>query len=147
MSDLDTILDAVISRVEGLSLTLNSEAIPVAKTKASAHRPDIDPDVRICVSKSEKPESYRRRTFKSKDVTYYVDVCLISPSSGPQANLPEYAQIRQTIMDAFDKPPLTGASDVYELDATAREYFDRQAQEALYDSQTVEVAATVRRSL
>ena len=142
-SDLDTILNALVDGVTALGFTLDDEAIPAYKGKLPTSREDLNPPVQFIISKSETPERMTRFSFTKKRTDYTIDITLIAPHTGPIANLIDHAYIRQTLLDAFDKPPLAGAPDVFEMRSNPKEFLDREAQSKEWDEQTIEVTTSI----
>jgi len=143
MSELETILDAVVSVIQGLNLTLDDEPVYVERVKGHEHHDGLDDEVRITVAKSAKPERYSRWSFTHKRIDFNVEVTIQSPNTGPKANLSDYALWQQRILDSFYGPSLPGANSVFEVSSDAGEFLDRDKQHAQWDLLTVEITASI----
>lgn len=144
MSDhLYPILLATRGVVAGLGFTLGDVAIPVLLRKFQARREASDPSVMITIAKSKTPEKVARWTFSEKRIDFLIDLTILSPYEGPEAGLPEYTVWRDTLVDLFSKPPLTGADEVFELTAAPADFLSPPGQKIEWDVQKVEVTASI----
>lgn len=139
MSELETELDAIVTVIQGLALELNGLPVTVEKVKGHEHRDGRDAPVRITVAKTHGSERYTRWTFRDKRIDFNVTVTIQSPTAGPKSDLATLAAWRQSIMDAFDKPPLPGAPNVFELTAVPLDFEGEPGQQKMWDLQGVEV--------
>ena len=118
---LTPILDAIVTKILSRNFIINAAGLSVVKRKAPIHRQKMDPKAMITVSKSAIPEVVTRRRFKLWQTAYSIDVTVVSPYTGPDNDIEEYASIRDTLVDDFKQVPLAGAPLVFELDcATGR---------------------------
>ena len=148
-STLDDILTAVANTIVGLALEYDGAAVPVDVTKGVFHRDALDDDIRISVFKSKRPERYTRWSFQKKRVDYYVEVAIQAPKRDPgtvfdpDKDLADHTDFRQRVMDAFDRPPLAGAADVYEMTAEPLDFLDVNKASLMWELQGVLVTASI----
>lgn len=150
---LEDILAAVASRIVGLGLEYDSAEVPVDVVKGHFQRDTLEDAVRVSVAKSTKAERYSRWSFGRKRVDYFVEVIIQAPhrepvtTFDPDKDLDQYANWRQEVMDVFDKPPLPGASDVFELTAEPLDFLDRDKQKSRWDLQGILVTASIVKTM
>jgi hypothetical protein len=144
MSDrLEPILAAITAELQALAFSIGGVTLPVMQRKASVSRQKLDPRAMIAVSKSATPEAVTRRRFGLWQTAYVIDVVVLSPFTGPDNGDDEYAVIRDSIVDAFKKPPLSGATDVFDLAAEPADWLRPYGESTEWDWQAVQVTATV----
>lgn len=144
MSDrLTPILDAIVTQIEQRGFTIAGVVLPVVKRKAPVRRTKLDPAAMITVSKSDTPERVVVRAFGWWHTQYLIDVTVVSPYTGPDDNISEYATIRDSIVDDFKRPPLAGADDVFQLDCAPAAWLRPLGETTEWDWQSVQIAATV----
>lgn len=145
MAVLDDILTALAANVEGLGLAWEATAVPVFERKPPTHRTARDPVRQITVSKADSPERVKRWSFQKDRTDYVCNIVIVTPHGGPDADQATYAEWRQTLLDTFAKPPLTGASVVFDVKAEPLDYLPAGAAEKQWDYQAVQVTASVVR--
>jgi hypothetical protein len=139
---LTPILSAIRARVEGLGLTLAGVAAPVLIREAAVRRQTMDPASMITVAKSQTAEQTSRRRFGLWQTRYVVDVVIHTPAGEPDADQGEAARNRDTLVDAFKKPPLPGAPDVFDLGARAADWL-KPGDGSQWKWQAMQIEATV----
>lgn len=144
-TELGDIESAVKAAVEALALAIDGRVLPVIETKSPRFRTGLEPPEHIAISKSEREERVTRWSFTSNRTDYFVAVTVTSPFRGPDRDLSTYRAIRQEILDAFDRPPLTNAPNVFDLRAEPAEYLPAEGQEQQWDYQGVVITASVVR--
>ena len=144
MSDRITpILDAIVTKIQGLALAVGGVVLPVLKRKAAVHRDKLDPSAMITVAKSREAEDVRRWTFRELRTDYVVDVVIHSPHTGPDGNLSDYSRARDSLVDALSRPPLAGAPDVFDLRARPASWLQPYGEKTEWDWQALQVVASV----
>jgi hypothetical protein len=128
--DIDTVLDAVASRVESLNLSLGGNAIPVAKGKHPRQGEGEGANTQVMVCPARDPRAQRRFTSRHDLETYRVRVALWTPGNHDNtANLTELAAIEDQIQQALDHKPadLLGLDDLRDVRADTALFLDRPA--------------------
>lgn len=131
---IESILNAVKSVVEGLNLTIDNQDVTVVKEKAPVFREGLDANRTIYVSKSEKPETITRWTFRKYRTEWFVDVTLVAPEddSGNAHSL-----VRASITAAFSKPTLAGVTGVFDAEVMPADFLGREALEKNFGTQVI----------
>jgi hypothetical protein len=143
MSDrLTPILNAARGKAESLGLMLGGVIAPVLIKKAAVRRQTMDPAAMITVAKSQTPEQVTRRRWGLWQTAYVLDLVVHVPAVGPDADQSEAIRVRDTLVDAFKKPPLPGAPDVFEMDARPADWLQAMP-ESQWEWQALQVTATV----
>lgn len=140
---LQPILDAIVAATSAFGFAIGGTAFTVLKRKAAVRRETMDPPHMITVAKSARKEETSRRRVGLWQTTYYVDVVVHAPYDGPDGDQGAHSRIRDTLVDAFKKPPLAGAPEVFEMDAQANNWLQPSGETIEYDWWALEVAATV----
>jgi hypothetical protein len=140
---LGPILEAVKTKAAGLGLVLGGAAAVVLVRKAAVRRQTMDPKHMITVSKSATPEAVSRWTFGKIRTDYRVDIVVHSPFAGPDADQTEFIAARDTLVDAFSRPPLPGADGVFDLRAEPADWLRPFGEETQWDWQALVVTASV----
>lgn len=135
MAIYNDILDAVVSQIQTLGLTLGSTSVVVAKRKLPKREQGLDTLPLIAVVPSDKPETVKRLGFEDAvSVTYRVDVVVIATGDGdPVSNLDTYLDWRQKIRRLFQEWPLAGVDSVYDVRIDPDTVIDRDALNQNYD--------------
>src|SRR6185503_5518771 len=99
----------------------------------------------ITVSKSGTPEATTRRRVGLWQTAYVIDVVVHAPYEGPDdaARHGAYAEFRDRIVDAFKKPPLAGAPEVFDMDAQPADWLRPFGETTDYDWWACQITATV----
>jgi hypothetical protein len=140
---LTAILDAVVSAITGRGFTIGGTVLPVVLRKAPVRRTKLDPAAMITVAKSDVPERVVARAFGWWHTEYLIDVTVVSPYTGPDQSIDEYAAIRDTLVDDFKGPPLAGAPEVFQLGCAPAAWLRPLGETTEWDWQSVQIAATV----
>lgn len=140
---LNPILNAVLTQTAALGLAVGGVTLPVLKRKAPTRRQKLDPRSMITVSKSDAPEQVTRRRFGLWQTAYQIDLTVVSPYTGPDDNIDEYALCRDRLVDAFKRPPLAGAPDVFEMNAAPADWLRPYGETTEWDWQSLQITATV----
>ena len=140
---VSTILAAVASEIAALRLAVGGVVLPVLVRKAAVRRDRLDPSAMITVAKSRELETVTRWTFSELRTDYVIDVVVHSPFAGPDAAIDDYATARDTLVDAFSRPPLAGAPLVFDLAARPAAWLQPYGEKSEYDWQAVQVIASV----
>ncbi|MBP3956325.1 hypothetical protein J8F10_13625 [Gemmata sp. G18] len=144
-SNLDTILDAVVTAVRELNFKLTGPgSVPVVKRKLPKREEAVDPSEQVTVSGAAELDSVTPIAFGDVfRVRYRVEVTLVTSNKNDQVkNLPEYLAFRQQVRQLFRKPPLVGAAAVVDLDVVGGEFLDRGMISQGYDYQQVVIRVT-----
>ena len=142
---LGPIIDAVVSKIESLSLQLNGAVALVLARTAAIRRLDQDPPFMVTVAKSATPERTTRRRFGLWQTAYVIDVVVHSPYAGADDDLTEFLVARDTIVSAFLAPPLVPTA-VFEVDAQAADWLRPEGSQSEYNWQSLQITATMAHS-
>ena len=137
------ILAAVVAKIQGLALAVGGVVLPVLVRKAAVRRDRFDPSAMITVAKSRELEDVTRFSFGELRTDYVIDVVIHSPFAGPDDGIDDYAAARDTLVDAFSRPPLVGAPLVFDLRARPAAWLQPYGEKSEYDWQAVQVIASV----
>src|SRR5215831_7082230 len=104
---LDSLLNAIVSDVSGLGITLGAVAVNTVKRKGPKREPGIDDPTQITVAQAEEHERTIFHAFGQPPSTeWLIEVNICSPSNRDYlSNLPTYALWREEIKALF-APPL-----------------------------------------
>lgn len=130
MSAINDVLDAVVSRVESLSLTFLGNAIPVGKRKHPRQEDGEARHTQFGVSHEERGHEVVRFDSLSDKHTYKVALVFWTPSNSDNvANLPELSGLEDAARDAFNGDPadLVGLDGMLDVDATDGTFLDESA--------------------
>lgn len=136
ISIYNSILDSVVSQVNSLGLAIGAKNATVVKRKLPAYEESIDgPLPMIAVVPSEKPEYVKKLGFEdSKEVGYTVQVVIIAANNRDMAtNLDAYLNWRKSIRDLFRSAPLSGVSQVWDMETLPDVPIDRAVVNQDYD--------------
>jgi len=137
---LAPILSAVVAKVSALGLSVGGVTLPVLARKAPVHRQKMDHDRMVTVSAAEA--TTRRRRFGLWATSYAVDVVLLAPYTGADAD-PQYSAARDSIVDALKGLPLSGAPDVFDVDCQPADWLRPLGETSEWDWFACRVTASV----
>jgi len=145
MPDQNAVLDAIVTRAQGLGLLADGAPVPIVKRKQPKRRQD-DPPLLIVVCPSQRPDEIRRWTNIHDRFLYFSTVAVIGRNRDDQlTSLPEHTALRDALKDAFKVKPadLMGLDNLRDVRATGGRLFDRALAKAGYDFQSVEVTVDI----
>jgi len=137
------IINAVVDQITQLGLEYDNEPVIVEKVTQHQYRDTLEDLYRVTVAKSRKPEKYSRWSFSKERVDFLIEIVIQAPHTDDIASLETYASWRERIMNLFDKPPLPGVSEVFELNASTGDFLDRPNQQSMWDLQQLEVTCSI----
>ena len=144
MSQLNSILDAVVTRVASLGLIKDSVVIPVVKRKLPRRQETMDSPTTITVSPPDAPDSVIYAAFGAQWWSYTVNITVVSPNDQDLAsNIDTYTgwrdQIKALFMPPFASPPLVGVPLVWDMRVKPQVLFHRSMLAMNYDYQQIAV--------
>jgi hypothetical protein len=120
-----------------------SGVIPCVLRKLPKKGEQIDPDILLTICKAETPEDVKFYAFGVVKVRYPIEITIISPNNMDNyTNINYYANWRQTIRLALQKPPvlnLTENTYAFDVDNTPQNFLDRREISDIYDYQQIVV--------
>ena len=141
-SNQDSILNAFVSQIGTLSISLLGVMVPVAKRKLPKKDEQLNPPVQIVVCSDVLADQLGWMCFGTLKMRYRVQVVIISPNNNDNlTNLPVYTQWRQQIRNLFDGyikggVLLPGISPpVYDMDYRGGSFLPRDRLAQTYDYQ------------
>lgn len=140
---LTPILDAIAAKVTAAGFALGGTTLPVLKRKAAVRRQTLDPRAMITIAKSATAEDTTRRRVDLWQTAYVIDVIVNVPYSGPDDDIDEYATIRDSLVDLLKRPPLAGAPEVFDMDASPADWLRPLGETTDFDWFAVQVTAIV----
>ncbi len=147
---LSSVLNAVVTDLTALNLTLNSVSLGVFKRKGVKKESTVDGSQRLVVAESEKGEIAEYVAFQQVTKRHRVDIAVLTPNADDWlSNLDTYCGWRESIANLY-LPPLVLAttlmtlSGVWDVRVRPNRFLDRDAMHHMYDLQliTLEVGVT-----
>lgn len=147
---LDEVVNAVLTRVEALGLTIAGLAVPVVKGKQPKQEVGGSANTQITVHPSQRPHEFRQLDTASDLHTYRVTVTAWTPGNQDNtSNAADYSSVDDTIVTTLDHAPgeLAGLGDgLYDVRAETGQYVDRGAFSKGWDVQQVNVEVQIVRA-
>lgn len=131
-----SILQAVQTAVSGLRLTFGENPAPVFLRKLPHVNEELPTDSVpcICVCPDDREEVQYKTFGANVWVWYPVQVVIVGPGNqDTTANLDTWLSWRAQIRDIFQKPPLAGVSEVWDVEIDPKAVIDASAVNDNYD--------------
>lgn len=147
--DLDDVLDALVSHLQGLDLQLAGLTVPVAKAKQPFAEEGQTPLTQFTVCAAQRPKDPVRRWTSIHDLhTYRLQVVFWTPGNRQRlTNLPELAALEDAVQQGFNKKPpdLFGFDHLRDVRASTGVFLDRAAFLDQWDASATDVEVQIVR--
>ena len=122
---LNEILNATVSDLNGLGLTLNGNTITAVRRKGTKRQPGVDASTQITVCKNpKKPLQLKYMAFGNTTAIYPIDIAIVSPNTRDWVtNLDTYIDWWDTIIAKFVPPSLT-STQLWQTKVNSNKVFD-----------------------
>lgn len=145
MAVSDTLEDAIVQRIDSLSLSLGATACVVQRKKAPKIERALETTPLIQVTSSVIPgrcEWWDTGTASTpagrKKLVYLVEVTMSAPGDrDPTADQDTYRDWRQAITRAFEPPSVLGVDELYTIDVDPGTQYDREGFPRNYDQSRI----------